>query len=51
MIGDKPASDYLDFAMGQNPANKMPLYIKPAEKVTLKEVADVMRDWLACALI
>lgn len=44
MIGDKPASDYLDFAMGQNPANKMPLYIKPAEKVTLKEVADVMRD-------
>ena len=44
MIGDKPASDYLDFAMGYNAANKMPLYIKPAEKVSLKEVADVMRD-------
>ena len=44
MIGDKPASDYLDFAMGYNPANKMPLYIKPSEKVSLKEVADVMRD-------
>ena len=44
MIGEKPASDYLDYAMGHNPANKMPLYIKPAEKVSLKEVADVMRD-------
>lgn len=44
MIGDKPADDYLDFAMGYNAANKMPLYIKPAEKIGMKEVADVMRD-------
>lgn len=44
MIGDKPAMDYFDFASGANPANKMPLYIKPAHKVTVKEVADVMRD-------
>lgn len=44
MIGERPASEYLDYAMGHNPDNKMPLYIKPAEKVTLKEVADVMRD-------
>ena len=44
MIEDKPAMDYFDFASGANPANKMPLYIKPAHKLTVKEVADVMRD-------
>lgn len=44
MIGEKPAMDYFDFASGANPANKMPLYIKPAHKLTVKEVADVMRD-------
>ena len=44
MIGDKPAMDYFDYANGDNPENKMPLYIKPAHKVTVKEVADVMRD-------
>lgn len=43
-IGDKNAEEYLDFAMGYNPENKMPLYIKPAQKVGVKEVADVMRD-------
>lgn len=43
-IGDKPADYYLDFAMGRNPKNKMPLYVKPEEKLTLKQVADVMRD-------
>ena len=44
MIGDKPAMDYFDFASGANATNKMPLYIKPAHKLTVKEVADVMRD-------
>ena len=44
MIGERPAMDYFDFASGANPANKMPLYIKPAHKLTVKEVADVMRD-------
>ena len=44
MIGDKKAEEYLDFAMGYNGENKMPLFIKPAEKIGLKEVADVMRD-------
>jgi len=43
-IGDKPYTDYLDYAMGHNPKNRMPLYIKPAEKLTVKMVADVMRD-------
>ena len=44
MIGDRKAEEYLDFAMGYNPDNKMPLFIKPAEKIGVKEVADVMRD-------
>ena len=44
MIGDRKAEEYLDFAMGYNGENKMPLFIKPAGKVGLKEVADVMRD-------
>ena len=38
------ADQYLDFAWGENPANKMPLYIKPEGKVTVKALADVMRD-------
>ena len=35
---------YLDFATGRNAANKMPLYITPEEKISVKDVADVMRD-------
>jgi len=44
MIGDKPYTYYQDYAMGHNAKNRMPLYIKPAEKLTVKMVADVMRD-------
>lgn len=44
MIGDKHYTYYTDFAMGHNAANKMPLYIKPAKKLTVKDVADAMRD-------
>lgn len=38
------ADRYLDFAKGENVANKMPLYIRPEEKVSVKALADVMRD-------
>lgn len=40
----KDAYSYVDYAMGLNPDNRMPLWIKPAKKVTVKNVADVMRD-------
>lgn len=40
----KDAYSYLDFAMGYNPKNKMPLWVKPSKKITMKNVADVMRD-------
>jgi dipeptidase len=35
---------YLDFALGHNPANKMPLWVKPDRKLTQKDVFDMMRD-------
>ena len=35
---------YLDFAMGHNPNNHMPLWIKPNRKLDVKDVADIMRD-------
>ncbi|MCI2081794.1 MAG: C69 family dipeptidase [Bacteroidales bacterium] len=39
-----PADTYLDYAMGYNPAHKLPLYIRPDKKVTVKALANVMRD-------
>ena len=38
------ADRYVDFAAGDNPANKMPLSIRPEKKITPKMVADAMRD-------
>lgn len=35
---------YEDYAMGHNPANKMPLWIKPDKKISPKQVMDCMRD-------
>lgn len=35
---------YTDYAMGHNPANKMPLWVKPRAKVSPKTVFDCMRD-------
>lgn len=40
----KDAYSYIDYAMGHNAENKMPLWIRPSKKVSLKNVADVMRD-------
>ena len=35
---------YEDYAMGHNPANRMPLWVKPIEKVSPKQLMDCMRD-------
>ena len=35
---------YEDYAMGHNPANRMPLWVKPTEKVSPKQLMDCMRD-------
>ena len=40
----KDASDFLDYAMGYDLDGDLPLFIYPREKVSVKAVADVMRD-------
>lgn len=35
---------YLDYAWGKNPGNRMPLWVKPAKRISPKEVMDFMRD-------
>lgn len=35
---------YLDYAMGYDLSNRMPLYVKPNTKLSVKDVADMMRD-------
>ncbi len=40
----RPATDWLDYAMGYDLDGEMPLFVKPSRKITAKDVADVMRD-------
>ena len=40
----KDAYTYFDYATGANPKNRMPLYVLPQEKISVKNVADAMRD-------
>ncbi|MEG2849660.1 MAG: C69 family dipeptidase, partial [Bacteroidales bacterium] len=42
--GAEDMSKYLDFASGENPKNRMPLYVKAKSKLSVKNVADMMRD-------
>jgi len=39
-----PADHYLPYAMGYDKSLRFPLFVKPAKKVTVKDVAEVMRD-------
>ena len=39
-----PATDWLDLVMGYDLSGEMPLFVKPSRKITVKDVADVMRD-------
>ncbi|NIO80983.1 MAG: dipeptidase [Candidatus Aminicenantes bacterium] len=40
----KAMEKYLDYAMGHNPNNPMPLWIKPDKKLTVRDVMELMRD-------
>ena len=40
----RPAMDYIEYAMGHDSSKAFPLFIKPAEKVSVSDVARVMRD-------
>jgi len=39
-----PADHYLPYAMGHDKSLRFPLFVKPARKISVKDVADVMRD-------
>lgn len=36
--------DYIDYAMGYDKTKRFPLFVKPSRKISVKDVADVMRD-------
>ena len=40
----KDANDYLEYAMGWDKTKRFPLFVKPSRKISVKNVADVMRD-------
>ena len=40
----RPASDWLEYAMGYDLQGEMPLFVKPSRKLCVKDIADVMRD-------
>jgi len=40
----RDAFTYLDYVMGQNMENDFPLFVYPRKKVSVKDLADVMRD-------
>ena len=40
----KDAYDYIDYAMGYDKTKRFPLFVKPSRKLSVKDVADVMRD-------
>ena len=40
----KDAYDYIDYAMGYDTSKRFPLFVKPSRKISIKDVADVMRD-------
>ena len=40
----KDAYDYIEYAMGWDQAKRFPLFVKPSRKISVKNVADVMRD-------
>jgi len=40
----RDANDFLDYAMGYDKSKRFPLFVKPSRKISVKDVADVMRD-------
>ena len=40
----RSAYDYIGYAMGYDKTMRFPLFVKPSKKITMKDVADVMRD-------
>jgi dipeptidase len=43
-FGRDDMNNYLDYALGKNMNNRIPLYVYAKKKLSVKEVADMMRD-------
>ena len=43
-IVTKDAYDYVEYAMGRDKSKRFPLFVKPTRKLSVKDIADVMRD-------
>lgn len=43
-IVTRDAYDYIEYAMGRDSSKRFPLFVKPSRKISIKDVADVMRD-------
>ena len=43
-IVTKDSYDYIDYAMGYDKTKRFPLFVKPSRKISVKDVANVMRD-------
>ena len=41
---EEDMSKYVDFASGDNPSNRMPLYVTPKMKLSVTDLAEMMRD-------
>lgn len=40
----RDAYDYVEYALGHDKTKRFPLFVKPSRKISVKDVADVMRD-------
>lgn len=40
----KPAMDYIEYALGHDKTKRFPLFVKPSRKISVADVARVMRD-------
>jgi len=40
----RPSYDWIDFAMGYDLSGELPLFVRPQRKLSVKDVADAMRD-------
>ena len=43
-VNPSQMSKYLDYAMGENLTNRMPLWIKPDQKINVHQAMEIMRD-------
>ncbi|MDD2292870.1 MAG: C69 family dipeptidase [Bacteroidales bacterium] len=43
-FAEEDMTPYIDYASGANPNHRMPLYVKPKVKLSLTDVANMMRD-------